>query len=99
MVKAIAICKLRKRINSVSFAQTPTTSTHLKNLKYLDIQDMSISEQRKLFTSLLLSGYTTLERIRIGEWGASDEILGCVCRGVGWRVVSRGRECWVERVD
>ncbi|CAG8983071.1 hypothetical protein HYALB_00006099 [Hymenoscyphus albidus] len=100
MAKAIAICKLRRRINSFSLAPHPPTIGYLSRVRYLCIEAMSRYEQKKLFTLLLLSEFSgCLERIVVGEWAVADGLFGGVCESVGWRYRRRGRICWVERVS
>lgn len=93
---ALAICQLRRRLNSIP-AHTTTNATELR---YLDIRRMDADEQRRLKTSVLLGNVCTgLRIIEISESVyLSEERMGRVVGSVGWGVRCRGGRCWVERI-
>jgi len=95
MEEAVAICKLRCRINSIASSTTGETS----RLRVLDLSGMSTAEQGKIRMSVLLGPQSgVLERIKISEKVLRRVgILGRVCRAVGWDVESTGRMCWIVR--
>jgi hypothetical protein len=104
MEEAIAICKLRQRINSLpqtaNSSPSPSPYTHKPNLRYLDISSLPAVEQCKIQTSILLGPQTRpLEIIEISE----KALRGCgvltrLCASVGWEVRSVGRRCWMRRI-
>lgn len=101
MAKSVAICKLRRRLNSVVVKpKTMNTQERRKSsLRYLDIRNMAIEEQRKIRTSVLLAEHSSpLDIIEISEYvHLQDELLEKVCEAVGWKVCNGGRSCWLER--
>lgn len=92
---AVAICKLRCRLNTVEVKSEKETP----RLRYLDIRSMAMEEQRKLKMSVLLGG--CCPHLRIVEFSEevylTDERMPRVFGAVGWRVRCRGRRCWIER--
>lgn len=96
MEDAIAVCKLRQRINSYPEA---SPSKLASQLKYLDISSLPHAEQGKIRTSILLGPQSMpLEVIEISEkvlkrW----EVLPKLCAAVGWELKSVGRRCWMRR--
>ncbi|EPE30628.1 hypothetical protein GLAREA_03595 [Glarea lozoyensis ATCC 20868] len=97
MAKAVAVCKLRRRINSVTLDTERRKAPSC--IKHLRIRMMPSGEQRKLRTSVLLGGFAGgLESIQIAGKQGGDGMVDVLCKAVGWRCVRRGRECWVERV-
>jgi len=95
MEEAVAVCKVRCRINSTASSSTSETS----RLRVLDISGMSTAEQGKIGMSVLLGPQSgVLERIKLSEKVLRRVgILGRVCRAVGWDVESTGRMCWIVR--
>jgi len=88
--EAVAICKLRSRINSASFSKPGST------LKYLDLSAMRADEQEKLRTSILFG--TDLEIIEVsGAVGGSFAGLERLWKAVGWEMRSEGRRCWFQQ--
>ena len=94
MEEAIAICKLRQRINSGP--EGPSQSS----LKYLDISSLPVMEQGRIRTSVLLGPQSRpLEVIEVSEKVMRKfGILNKVCKAVGWEVKSVGRRYWLRRV-
>jgi hypothetical protein len=88
--EASAICKLRRRIHL-------SLEMVLENkLRYLDVSGMSLLEQGKLRSSMLLGA--RLEAIEVSEQMLGRfEILGRLCRAVEWDVRSEGRRSWLRR--
>jgi hypothetical protein len=96
MAKAVAVCKLRKRLTSVTVTEEKLKTS--SRIKHLRIRKMPSCEQRKLRTSVLLGEYAgVLESVQLGEKIGGDEMLDVVCRAVGWRIERRGREFWIQR--
>jgi hypothetical protein len=96
MAKAVAVCKLRKRLNS--FTINDQIKKAPAKIKHLRIRKMPSCEQRKLRTSVLLGEYVgALESIQVSEKQFGDGMLELVCKAVGWRCVRRGRECWIQK--
>lgn len=94
MEEAVAICKLRTRINSTSSSGSQTL-----RLRALDISSMTTVEQAKIRNSVLLGPHTGV----LGRIELSEKVLGrCgflkrVCRAVGWDLKTVGRRIWVAR--
>ncbi|KAH6682999.1 hypothetical protein B0J14DRAFT_574837 [Halenospora varia] len=101
MAKSVAICKLRRRLNSVVVKSKTGNEQESRRsrLRYLDVRNMVIEEQQKIRTSVLLAEQSSpLEIIEISEYvHLQDELLEKVCGAVGWRVCHGGRSCWLER--
>jgi hypothetical protein len=97
MAKAVAVCKLRKRLNSVALNLERKKAA--SNIKHLRLRSMPSYEQRKLRMSVLLGEYAgSLGSIQISEQQFSDGMLEGLCKAVGWRCLKRGKECWIERI-
>jgi hypothetical protein len=92
---AVAICKLRRRLNTLSVKATEDIPPPLK---YLDIRSMALPEQRKLKMSVLLSSTTTLEIIEFSEEVyLTDERMPKIFGAVGWKLRCRAGRCWIVR--
>jgi len=95
METAVAICKARRRINSVSSSSSGNES----RLRALDISSMSTVEQGKIRISVLLGSQSgSLERIEIAEKVIGRiAVLKRVVKAIGWEFISVGRRSWIGR--
>jgi len=97
---AIAICKLRLRLNSTPLPK----KSRLQKLDYLDIRGMDVLEQRKIKQSILLGAHSEkLRTIELSEEGLSGMGVGNareirnVVESVGWKVERWGRRAVLVR--
>jgi hypothetical protein len=99
MEQAIAVCKLRQRINS-SWQSAASCSQH-SHLRYLDISSLSVVEQGKIRTSILMGPQSSpLEIIEISDKVLTKYgVLPKLCEGVGWKLKSMERRCWLKRKE
>ncbi|RDL40139.1 uncharacterized protein BP5553_00118 [Venustampulla echinocandica] len=101
MGRAVALCKLRKRLNSVSVNRSGNMhhKFRMSGLQYLDIRSLPIEEQRKIRTSILLGQHSQpLGIIQIsGSEFFEDGMLHRLCSAVGWRFCWRGGRAWIAR--
>jgi hypothetical protein len=99
METAVAICKVRRRINSISSSSSGKGSKGDSRLRALDISSMSTVEQGKIRMSVLLGSQSgVLERIEIAEKVVGRmAVLKRVVKAVGWELMNVGRRCWVGR--
>lgn len=97
MVEAVAICRLRQRINSTSSACSDTSVR--SKLRMLDISSMEFAQQGKVRLSVLLGPQSgMLERIMVAERVLrKGGLLKRVCRAVGWDVGRAGESGWIRR--
>ena len=95
MEQAIAVCKLRQRINSLPLV----SSAHKPSLRYLDISSLPASEQSKIQMSVLLGPQTRpLEVIEISEKAVGRcGDLAKLCAAVGWELKSAEKRAWMRR--
>ena len=93
MEEAMAVCKLRQRINSFPESSKQVT------LRYLDISSLPVGEQCKIRMSVLLGPQSRpLEVIEISEEALRKVgVLEKLCAAVGWEVKSVGRRYWLRR--
>jgi hypothetical protein len=98
MRDAIAVCKLQRRLASVS-PLSARTSTRRSHVRYLDLSSIDQEEQRRISNSVLLGGHSMpLECIVVSGIMVDDyRNLRKVCGGCGWRDKWVGRMVWVER--
>lgn len=97
METAVAVCKVRRRIDSVS---TSSAEGQGSKLKVLDISSMAVAEQGKIRMSVLLGPQSGgLEKVEISEKVMGKMgVLKRVCKAVGWDLISMGRRCWIWRI-
>jgi hypothetical protein len=89
---AVAVCTLRARINSASFSDPRST------LRYLDLSGMSVDEQEKLRSTVLLG--TGLEIIEVSEAMMMRFVgLERLWTAVGWECINEGHRCWFQRTS
>lgn len=101
---AVLRCKLRRRINSITPVNPPSTTTNngLPNLAHLSLVSLSLTSQTKIIESILLSSehVPKLKVIELSEqamsWndGSIAEVVGCV----GWQARRDGKRVWIARV-
>lgn len=93
---AVAICKLRRRLNDVPLPGTPQSS-----LKYLDLRSMALDEQCLIGESVLLGHHSgALRAVEICEevFGGEDrEVLSRAIESVGWKVEGGNRRVLLVR--
>ncbi|KAI9640020.1 hypothetical protein NHQ30_011582 [Ciborinia camelliae] len=96
MERAIAICKLRRRI---SITPLPTFTGVKHSLRYLDIRGMTLAEQSKIRSSILLGKHSAaLNVIAVNDRLMDREgTLKGICASVGWTVKRDGRRCLLVR--
>jgi hypothetical protein len=99
MEDAVALCRLRKRLNSVTLRPQRDRTVTSSRLLYLDLSSMTQLEQANIAKSVLLSaqsmplGIIELSGIYHEDFGSLRKTIGAV----GWRckwIVSR---FWIER--
>ncbi|KAG9234562.1 hypothetical protein BJ875DRAFT_9235 [Amylocarpus encephaloides] len=96
MARAVAVCKLRRRLNSVSIDKSSRKRT--SKIRHLRVRGLPYHEQRKLRTSILLGEHSqSLGSIQVSEEELADGMLDKLCHAVGWKTYRRGRSCWIER--
>lgn len=97
MRNAIAVCRLGRRLASVS----PLASGAEKGsrIRYLDLSCMDAEEQGRIASSVLLGEEPRLlERIVVsGIVGEGRGTFGKVCGAGGWREMWVGGMTWIER--
>lgn len=100
MRNAIALCKLRQRLNSVVLSPHRPTSTRPLSLRYLNIGCLSGDEQGLVKQSVLLGKDTASLRVVELDETEEDEgrVLGRICGAVGWKTSGEARRRWVERM-
>ncbi|KAM0155612.1 hypothetical protein ACHAPG_005824 [Botrytis cinerea] len=96
MERAIAITKLRRRISSTPL---PTFTGGGHSLRYLDIRGMTLAEQSKIRSSILLGKQSVaLNVIAVNDRLMDREgTLKEICASVGWTVKRDGRRCLLVR--
>ncbi|TGO54611.1 hypothetical protein BCON_0104g00070 [Botryotinia convoluta] len=96
MERAIAITKLRRRISSTPL---PTFTGVKHSLRYLDIRGMTLAEQSKIRSSILLGKQSVaLNVIAVNDRLMDREgTLKEICASVGWTVKRDGRRCLLIR--
>ncbi|KAF7956113.1 hypothetical protein EAE96_005033 [Botrytis aclada] len=96
MERAIAITKLRRRISSTPL---PTFTDVKHSLRYLDIRGMTLAEQSKIRSSILLGKQSVaLNVIAVNDRLMDREgTLKEICASVGWTVKRDGRRCLLVR--
>jgi hypothetical protein len=96
LAEAVAICNLRRRINSTSSSESESVTS---KLRVLDISTIDITEQQKIRLSVLLGPQSgLLETIVVGQkLMSSCGMLKRICRAVGWDVKRFGERCWIRR--
>lgn len=88
--EAVAICKIRRRINKLSSRLAGC------KLRYLDISSLPIGEQGRLNMSVLLA--TTLEIIEVGDFiPAWSPNIERVAKAVGWKLRTVDKTYWFKR--
>lgn len=94
---AVAICKLRRRVNFVP----PHSRRRFERLRYLDISAMETSEQRKIMGSVVLGAGSGVGIVEVGEgvYLEGSARMRRVVGSVGWKVRWREGRCWVERQE
>jgi hypothetical protein len=99
MEDAVALCMLKKRLNSVTPQSQRDRTVSGSTLRYLDLSSMTRSEQAKIAKSVLQSAQSMpLEIIELSgiyheEIGTLKKIVGAV----GWRCKWIGSRSWIER--
>lgn len=96
MERAIAITKLRRRI---SVTPLPTVTGAKHSLRYLDIRGMTLAEQSKIRSSILLGRQSmALDVIAVNDRLMDREgTLKEICASVGWNLKRDGRRCLLVR--
>ncbi|RAL62197.1 hypothetical protein DID88_002681 [Monilinia fructigena] len=96
MERAIAICKLRRRLSTTPL---PTFAGAKHSLRYLDIRGMTLAEQSKIRSSTLLGKQSVaLDVIAVNDRLMDREgTLKEICASVGWSVKRDGRRCLLVR--
>ncbi|KAB8298751.1 hypothetical protein EYC80_000926 [Monilinia laxa] len=96
MERAIAICKLRRRLSTTPL---PTFAGAKHSLRYLDIRGMALAEQSKIRSSILLGKQSVaLDVIAVNDRLMDREgTLKEICASVGWTVKRDGRRCLLVR--
>ncbi|CAD6446088.1 c20d0b28-dfd2-415c-8aca-a5a420d74d9d [Sclerotinia trifoliorum] len=96
MERAIAITKLRRRI---SITPLPTFTGAKHSLRYLDIRGMTLAEQSKIRSSILLGKQSmALDVIAVNDRLMDREgTLKEICASVGWNLKRDGRRCLLVR--
>lgn len=96
MERAIAICKLRRRLSTTPL---PTFTDAKHSLRYLDIRGMALAEQSKIRSSILLGKQSVaLDVIAVNDRLMDREgTLKEICASVGWTVKRDGRRCLLVR--
>jgi hypothetical protein len=99
MEDAVALCRLKKRLNSVAPRSPRDRKLSRSRLRYLDLSSMTRVEQAKISKSVLLGAQSMpLEIIELS--GIYHEDLGTlkkVVGAVGWRCKWIGSRFWIER--
>jgi hypothetical protein len=101
MEDAIALCRLRKRLNSVIPRSQRNRTVSGSRLRYLDLSSMTQLEQAKIAKSVLLSPQSMpLETIELSgicheDFGSLREMIGAV----RWRAKWVGSRFWIERLE
>ncbi|KAF7887986.1 uncharacterized protein EAF01_011140 [Botrytis porri] len=96
MERAIAITKLRRRISNTPL---PLFNGVKHSLRYLDIRGMTLAEQSKIRSSILLGKQSVaLNVIAVNDRLMDREgTLKEICASVGWTVKRDGRRCLLVR--
>lgn len=96
MQRAIAICNLRRRLSNTPL---PNITNAKHALRYLDIRDMTLAEQSKIRSSILLGKQSmALDVIAVNDRLMDREgTLKEICASVGWKVKRDGRRCLLAR--
>ena len=99
MTNAVAVCKLRQRLNSVVIDEDKSSGKPASQIRHLRVKSLSYQEQRKLRTSTLFSEHASaLKSVQVSEAELADGMLEKLCNAVGWKACRRARVCWIERV-
>ncbi|QSZ32386.1 hypothetical protein DSL72_001960 [Monilinia vaccinii-corymbosi] len=96
MERAIAICKLRRRLSTTPL---PNFTDTKHSLRYLDIRGMTLAEQSKIRSSILLGKQSVALDVIAVDDGLMDRegTLKEICASVGWAVKRDGRRCLLVR--
>jgi len=95
MNDAVQLCKLRRRLSSITLK---TLIPKLSSLRYLDIRSMDVNEKSKIGGSVLLATCSSnVEIIEIGEYLSEKDGLRKLCSAVGWRMKDCRGRLWIER--
>lgn len=98
MRDAIALCRLRRRLASVSPIPL-RTDPRRSRVQYLDLSSMDVEEQGRITNSVLLGERSIpLEVIAVSDIKQEDyRVLGKLCGRLGWRDRWVNGMVWVER--
>jgi hypothetical protein len=99
MKDTVALCKLKKRLNSITPRSQRDRTVPGSSVRYLDLSSITRLEQGKIAKSVLLSPQSLpLEIIELSsicheDFGSLRKIVGAV----GWRTKWVGSRFWIER--
>ncbi|KAE9376230.1 hypothetical protein N431DRAFT_210780 [Stipitochalara longipes BDJ] len=98
MRDAIAVCKLRRRLASVSSTHCQN-STDRSRVKFLNVSSLNEEEQGRITNSVILGEHSMpLKRIAASNISTEDShVLQKLCGGCGWRDRWCNGMFWVER--
>jgi len=99
MKHAIALCRLRHRLNSVAESDK-RRHTRASTLRYLNLSSIPAQEQGQIKQSVLLGRQTApLEVVELANIPWEDfQVLPRLCAAVGWREQWEDKRVWVERL-
>lgn len=97
MGHAVAVCKLRRRLDSVTAVSGAVEGR--STLRYLNLSSIAVAEQGRLKQSVLLGTQTSpLSMIGVAGMAWDDlQVLERSCRAVGWKAGRDRERVWVER--
>ena len=99
MEDAVALCRLKKRLNSVTPRSQRNRKVPGSKLRYLDLSSLARLEQSKIAKSVLLGaqsmplGIIELSGIYHEDLGTLKKVVGAA----GWRCKWIGSRFWIER--
>ncbi|OWP04269.1 hypothetical protein B2J93_9337 [Marssonina coronariae] len=100
MRRAIALCKLRRRLDSVCMNVNNRRTAMALTLRYLNVSSLAVEEQGQIKQSVLLGSHTKpLLAIELGEIPWEEwSLLERACCAARWRAERVGKRSWLERV-
>jgi len=98
MKDAVAICKLRRRLHSVSSKLCRRPARIGSKIRYLDVSSIPPQEQGKIKESVLWAEESMPLKIIEISGATKDSMLPRLCSAVGWRNRWIDGRVWVERM-